>query len=59
MYDQRGVTVGLVSTIALFTNPQDVAAYGDMFEKLEAMAVFDDEAREVFVRLADEYRTLE
>ena len=58
MYDKRGVTVGLVSSIALFTSPQDVAAYNEMFEKLEEMAAFGDEARAEFARLAEEYRRL-
>lgn len=58
IYDQRGVIVGLVSSTALLTNPQDVAAYDEMFTALERMAVWDDKARAVFARLADEYRAL-
>lgn len=58
MYDQRGVTVGLVSSTALLTNPHDVAAYDAMFTALQAMAVFGDEAREVFELMASEYRKL-
>lgn len=59
IYDQRGVIVGLVSSTALLTNPQDVAAYHEMFGALERMAVFGDEARAVFERVAVEYRSYE
>lgn len=58
MYDQRGVTVGLVHSTALLTAPQDVATYDEMFRALEAMAVFGDEASEVFRRVAADYRSL-
>jgi hypothetical protein len=34
--------------MALFMSPQDIAAYNDMFEKLERMAAFGDEARAEF-----------
>lgn len=58
MYDQRGVTVGLVSSTALLTNRLDVAMYDEWFAKLEELAVFDEEAHPVFQRIADEYRRL-
>lgn len=57
MYDQRGVSVGLVHSTALLTAPQDVAAYEAMFASLEVMAVYGDQARELFRRIADEYRS--
>ena len=58
MYDRRGVIVGLVSSTALLTNPQDIAAYDEMFRRVEEMAVYDDEGRAVFERIAAEYRAL-
>jgi transcriptional regulator with XRE-family HTH domain len=58
IYDWRGVIVGLVSSTALLTNPQDVAAYDEMFRRLEEMAVYDDEARAGLRRIADQYRAL-
>lgn len=53
---RRGVIIGLVSTTALLTNPQDVTAYDAMCRDLEKMAVFGDEARAVFERIAEQYR---
>ena len=59
MYDQRGVTIGLVSSTALLTNPVDVKMYDEWFTKLEELAVFGDDARAIFRRIADEYRRME
>lgn len=59
IYDQRGVIVGLVSSTALLTNLQDVAAYDTMFTALERMAVFGAQARAVFEQIAEQYRSLE
>jgi transcriptional regulator with XRE-family HTH domain len=58
MYDQRGVTIGLVSSTALLTNRLDVEMYDQWFAKLEELAVWDDEARAELRRIADEYRRL-
>lgn len=58
MYDQRGVTIGLVSSTALLTNRLDVEMYDQWFAKLERLAVFGDEARAELRRIADEYRRL-
>lgn len=41
IYDQRGVIVGLVSSTALLTSPQDVAAYDEVLTALERMAVWE------------------
>ena len=44
--------------MAVITDPVQVAVYERRFADLEAIAVFDDEARATFQRLADEYRAL-
>lgn len=56
IYDDRAVSFGTVASTALLTAPQDVAAYGAIFEQLQEMAVFGDEARVVLARAADRYR---
>jgi len=43
---------------AFITDPIEVGAYDHRFAKLEHAAVFGDEARTVFARVADEYRAL-
>lgn len=58
IYDKRGVIIGLVSTTALLTNPQDVAAYDTLFSELERIAVYGDEARAELRRIAGEYRAV-
>jgi transcriptional regulator with XRE-family HTH domain len=57
IYDTRGVIVGLVSSTALLTSPQDIAAYDKEFTALERMAVWGEKAQAVFQRIAGEYRT--
>ena len=46
------------SGTAFITDPIEVGAYDHRFAKLERVAVFGDEARTVFARVADEYRAL-
>jgi hypothetical protein len=50
--------VGTEAATALITDPQDVRHYERRFAGYEALAVYDDEARAVFKRIADEYRAL-
>jgi hypothetical protein len=58
MYDQRLAIVGTITATALLDEPRDIAAYVDMFERLEQLAVYDDEARAVFARVAERYQRL-
>lgn len=58
LYDTRTVIVGTESGTAFITDPIEVGAYDHRFAKLERAAVFGDEARTVFARVADEYRAL-
>ena len=58
MYDQRLAIVGTISATALLDDPQDIAAYVDMFEHLEQLAVYDEKARIILAGLAERYRRL-
>jgi len=42
----------------LITNERDIDDYISRFEIYSGFAVYDDEARVVFERIADEYRVL-
>lgn len=48
--------VGLEVASATLTEPEDIAHFTALFERLAATAVYDDEAREVLGRITDEYR---
>ncbi len=56
IFDSRAVIVGTEAATAIITDPKDVSHYEARFAGYEALAVFDDEAREVLARLVDEYR---
>jgi transcriptional regulator with XRE-family HTH domain len=58
LYDSRAAIVTTESGMAVITDPVQVAVYDRRFAELEAISVFDDEARAVFQHLADEYRAL-
>ncbi|MDQ3760882.1 MAG: helix-turn-helix domain-containing protein [Actinomycetota bacterium] len=58
LYDTHTVIVGTESGTAFITDPVEVRAYDCRFAELEGVAVFGDEAREVFTRIAGEYRDL-
>jgi transcriptional regulator with XRE-family HTH domain len=58
LYDSRAAIVTTESGMAVITDPVQVSVYDRRFTELEAIAVFDDEARAAFQRLADEYRAL-
>lgn len=58
LYDTHTVIVGTESGTAFITDPVEVATYDRRFAELESVAVFGDEAREVFARIAGEYRGL-
>jgi hypothetical protein len=48
--------LGTKTTTALIDDPEDIATYSVLFGELERLAVFGDEARAEFLRIADEYR---
>lgn len=58
LYDSNAAIVTTESGMAVITDPVQVGVYDKRFAELEGVAVFDDEAREVFGRLASDYRSL-
>lgn len=58
LYDTHTVILGTESGTAFIADPVEVATYDRRFAELESVAVFGDEAREVFARIAGEYRGL-
>jgi transcriptional regulator with XRE-family HTH domain len=58
LYDSSVVVVTTELGMAFITDPKQVKIYEKRFSEIEAAAVFDDEARAVFARLAGEYRDL-
>jgi transcriptional regulator with XRE-family HTH domain len=56
--DSRAVVVGTDAATAFFTDSQDVSAYEKLWGELEALAVWDAEAREHIERISDDYRGL-
>lgn len=59
LYDTRTVIVGTESGTAFITDPIETAAYDRRFTELQQAAVFGEVAREVFVRVAEEYQGLQ
>lgn len=51
--------VGTETATAIITDPRDIADYETCFATYESLAMFDADARQVFDRLSDEYRTLD
>lgn len=45
MYDMRGVCVGTMNATALMENADDIAYYDWLFQRIESVARFDDDAR--------------
>jgi hypothetical protein len=58
IYDDRLVIVGIGSATASIQDPRDIAVYVDLFERLVAIAAWDDEARAHLERIATEHRTV-
>ena len=56
IYDNRAVSLGTVASTALLTNQHDVDAYDGIFQQLEQMAVYEDDAREILSRAVERYR---
>jgi transcriptional regulator with XRE-family HTH domain len=58
MYDSDAVIVGTETGTATITDDEDIADYERLFATIEERAAFDDAAREVLERIADDYRRL-
>lgn len=58
IYDTHTAVVGTESGTAFITDPSEVTAYDRRLAELEQVAVFGDEATQVFTRVADDYRDL-
>jgi hypothetical protein len=56
IYDNRAVMVGIETGSTIMEKPQHVGAYIDLFDELAKLAVYDDEARVILDRIAEEYR---
>ncbi len=59
IFDGRAVQIGTKTATALVDDPGDIATYEDLFNELESMAVFGEDARAELRRIADEYKTLD
>lgn len=59
LFDQRAVIVGTTTATAILTEPGDVAAYVELTDALQQLAVYGAEAREILNRVADRYRNLD
>lgn len=59
LFDQRAVIVGTTTATAILTEPQDVAAYVELTDALERLAVYGQEAREILARVVGRYRSLD
>ncbi|MEV0386152.1 helix-turn-helix transcriptional regulator [Nonomuraea sp. NPDC050643] len=59
LYDTDAVIVATETATATLAGPADVATYVDMFEALENLAAFGDDARKHLVRIANDYRNLD
>jgi transcriptional regulator with XRE-family HTH domain len=58
VYDDRAVIVGTRVATAFLTDPDDVAEHVKLFGALEALAAWDDAAREHLGRIAADFRAL-
>jgi transcriptional regulator with XRE-family HTH domain len=56
LYDDTAVVVGLEVAAATLTDPSDVQHFRRLFERLSAVAVWDDEARAVIDRIRESTR---
>ncbi len=59
IYDDRLVAVDMETANATIRDPRDIATYLELFAALEQVASFDDEARSVLARIAEDYRRLD
>lgn len=56
IYDERAVMLASETSVALITDPREVADFADRFEIYAAFADYGSEAQVVFQRIAQEYR---
>lgn len=56
LFDERAAVVGTETATAILTSPPDVAAYVKLFDDLEGLAVFGDDARVEISAMADRNR---
>lgn len=56
IYDRQAVQIGTKTATALTSDSRDLREYQDLFSRLEAVAVWGDDARAVIERVAGEYR---
>jgi transcriptional regulator with XRE-family HTH domain len=56
IYDDTTVVVGLEVAAATLTDRSDVQHFRQLFDRLSAMAVWDEEARALLAGIADRYR---
>jgi hypothetical protein len=56
LYDSKTAVVGVVGGAAYYNDPDDVARYVEMLAKLEGLAVYGDEVRQLLDDLATGYR---
>ena len=57
-FDRRAVQIGTKTATALIDDPPDITTYETLFDNLERLAVFDDDAHAALRRMAAEYRAL-
>ncbi|MGH3602783.1 MAG: helix-turn-helix domain-containing protein [Pseudonocardiaceae bacterium] len=58
IYDERAVMMATETSVALITDPREIANFAERFEIYAAFADYGSEARAVFERIAREYRKL-
>lgn len=56
IYDNRAVLVGIETGSTIMQKSDHIAAYADLFRRLEKLAVYDEQARALLGRIAAEYR---
>ncbi|MGH3787957.1 MAG: helix-turn-helix domain-containing protein [Pseudonocardiaceae bacterium] len=59
LFDQRAAIVGTTTATAILTEPRDVAAYVELTDALQRLAVYGAEAREILNRVVDRYQKLD
>lgn len=56
LYDASAVVVGVEVAAATLTEPPDIAHFELLFDEMERLAVFDEAARALLRRIADDHR---
>ena len=59
MFDDRLVIVGTTTRVAYLTVRTDLDAYNRLYDRINAFAVYGEEARQILTRVADRYRELD